>query len=127
MNFKFTIITILFIFGVVNVKAQKSSENYKSLSVPAQDKKNKYAILEFTIKNKLTNMPITSYFIKIGKIGSLINDEKGYSKFFIKKGKYNILVKAVGYNDKIKKGRKFLSNKTYNILIELDEKIEKMN
>jgi TusA-related sulfurtransferase len=126
MKFR-AIAMILIIFNLADAKAQSIDDGIKiTKGINNSEKKPNYAVLEIVIKDKQSKKEINSFFIQFDKVGVLVNDEKGYSKFFIKPGKYDILVKVVGYNDKWLRNFKLL-NSHYRIEIELDVKKEIMN
>lgn len=114
-------LAILVLGGFCGMSQNISNDRRTSMNSSVEAKET-YAIVEFTVCKKIDKTFMPSFFIQIGRIGVLINNEKGYSKFFLKKGEYTILVKAVGYKDVRMKRRKFLPNKNYKIQIELEER-----
>jgi hypothetical protein len=126
MKYSTTIIILLIFFCSTGSKAQSNIDGVKiTVENDVKSKSNNeidHGKVEVFIKDKKTQKIIPVFYIRIGKVGVFVSNTDGYSKFFIKPGRYDVVVNMYGYNEKRIKKLKISSKNKYKIEIELEQK-----
>jgi hypothetical protein len=127
MKYKVYILGLSLLILGFNIKAQNNVDGVKILNQTRNSKGTTDGLVEFFIKDKLTKENIPVVIIEFGKIGVIVSDVEGHSTFFARPGKYDIIVKALGYHNKNIKKLKITSKSHFKIEIELEVKPEILN
>jgi hypothetical protein len=111
----------------LSIKAQDNIDGVKILYQEKNNKGTTDGFVEFLVKDKLTKEIVSVYIIEFGKIGVIVSDADGHSKFFARPGKYKIIIKALGYHNTEIKKLKISSKSQLKIEIKMEVKPEKLN